>query len=90
MDYEIFFYKSITYILYISYRGIICPRCNVRSLTKLVITTVPLDLKTCTQTRQADHNLHTTLRGRGRGWRLGGEGSDGERGHDNDIRDQRR
>jgi hypothetical protein len=33
MDYETFSHNSITHILYISYRGIICSRCNARSLT---------------------------------------------------------
>jgi hypothetical protein len=29
----IFSHNSITHILYISYRGIMCPRCNARALT---------------------------------------------------------
>jgi hypothetical protein len=32
MDYETFSHNSITYILYISYYGIICSRCNARAL----------------------------------------------------------
>jgi hypothetical protein len=30
MDYEIFSYNNIRHILYISYHGIICSRCNAR------------------------------------------------------------
>jgi hypothetical protein len=33
MDYEIFSYNNIIHILYISYHGIICSRCNARVLT---------------------------------------------------------
>jgi hypothetical protein len=32
MDYETFSRNSITHNLYISYRGIICSRCNARAL----------------------------------------------------------
>jgi hypothetical protein len=35
MDYETFSHNSITHILYISYRDIICSRCNAE--THLVI-----------------------------------------------------
>jgi hypothetical protein len=34
MDYEIFSYNNIRHILYISYHGIICSRCNARVLTQ--------------------------------------------------------
>jgi hypothetical protein len=33
MDYETFSYNNIRHILYISYHGIICFRCNARVLT---------------------------------------------------------
>jgi hypothetical protein len=33
MDYEIFCYNNIRHILYISYHGVICSRCNARVLT---------------------------------------------------------
>jgi hypothetical protein len=33
MDYETFSRNSITHILYINYRVIICARCNARALT---------------------------------------------------------
>jgi hypothetical protein len=37
MDYETFSYDNIRHILYISYHGIICPRCNARVLTSKLI-----------------------------------------------------